>query len=80
VHLVGAAKQTAAVGSSPKLLGTLPPAARPNRVVYTIVATFNGTYADIAINPNGQIGLIDPRPPAIKDYLFVSLECITYQQ
>ena len=80
VHLVGAAKQTAAVGSSPNLLGTLPPAARPNRVVYTIVATFNGTYADIAINPNGQIGLIDPRPPAVKDYSFVSLECITYQQ
>ena len=80
VHLVGAAKQTATVGASPNLLGTLPPAARPNRVVYTIVATFNGTYADIAINPNGQIGLIDPRPPAIKDYSFVSLECITYQQ
>jgi hypothetical protein len=80
VHLVGAAKQTAPGGSNPNLLGTLPPAARPNRVVYMIVPTFNGTYADIAINPNGQIGLIDPRPPAVKDYSFVSLECITYQQ
>jgi hypothetical protein len=48
--------------------------------VYTIVHTFNGTYADIAINPNGQIILINPRPPAVKDYSFVSLEAITYQQ
>ena len=80
VHLVGAAKQSTTGGSNPNLLGTLPAAASPSRVVYTIVHTFNGTYADIAINPNGQIGLIDPRPPAIKDYSFVSLECITYQQ
>jgi hypothetical protein len=80
VHLVGAAKQTTAVGSGQNLFGTLPAAARPNRVVYTIVHTFNGTYADIAINPNGQIVLIDPRPPAVKDYSFVSLEGITYQQ
>ena len=80
VHLVGAAKQSATGGSNPNLLGTLPPAASPSRVVYTIVHTFNGTYADIAINPNGQIDLIDPKPPAVKDYSFVSLECITYQQ
>jgi hypothetical protein len=80
VHLVGAAKQTTTAGSNPNLLGTLPAAASPNRVVYAIAYTFNGTYADIAINPNGQIGLIDPRPPAVKDYSFVSLECITYQQ
>ena len=80
VHLIGAAKQSATGGSNPNLLGTLPPAASPSRVVYTIVHTFNGTYADIAINPNGQIDLIDPKPPAVKDYSFVSLECITYQQ
>ena len=80
VHLVGAAKQTTSAGSGQNLLGTLPAAARPNRVVYTIVHTFNGTYADIAISPNGQIALIDPRPPAVKDYSFVSLEGITYQQ
>ena len=36
------------------------PAACPSRVVYTIVHTFNGTYADIAINPNGQIDRIRP--------------------
>jgi hypothetical protein len=80
VHLVGAAKQTTTAGSGQNLLGTLPAAASPNRVVYTTVHTFNGTYADIAINPNGQVRLIDPRPPAVKDYSFVSLEGITYQQ
>ena len=80
VHLVGAAKQTTTAGSGQNLLGTLPAAACPNRVVYTTVHTFNGTYADIAINPNGQVRLIDPRPPAVKDYSFVSLEGITYQQ
>jgi hypothetical protein len=79
-RLGSAAKQTTTAGSNPNLLGTLPAAASPKRVVYGIVHTFNGTYADIAINPNGQIGLIDPRPPAVKDYSFVSLECITYQQ
>ena len=67
MDLVGAAKQSATGGSNPNLLRTLPPAASPS-VVYTIVHTFNGTYADIAINPNGQIDLIDPKPPAVKDY------------
>ena len=80
VHLQGAVKQTSATGPDANLIGTLPPAASPNRVVYSIVHTFNGTYADIAINPNGQIGLINPRPPAVRDYSFVSLEGITYQQ
>jgi len=80
VHLQGAVKQTSASGPDANLIGTLPPAACPNRVVYTIVHTFNGTYADLAISPNGQIALIDPRPPAVKDYSFVSLEGITYEQ
>jgi hypothetical protein len=44
------------------------------------VHTFNGTYADISIGSNGQIGLINPRAPAVKDYSFVSLEGISYQQ
>ena len=80
VHLVGAAKQTATVGRVRTCSAPCP--LRPGRIVLSTrsCATFNGTYADIAINPNGQIGLIDPRPPAIKDYSFVSLECITYQQ
>ncbi len=66
VHLVGAAKQINASGSNANLLGTLPLAASPKRTVYTIVHTFNGTYADIAIEPNGQIDLIDPRTPPSK--------------
>jgi hypothetical protein len=73
-------KQTSAIGPGANLIGTLPPAASPNRVVYAIVHTFNGTYADIAINPDGQIVLIDPRPPAVKDYSFVSLEGISFEQ
>ena len=80
IHLQGAVKQTSASGTAANLIGTLPPAASPSRVVYAIVHTFNGTYADVAIEPNGQIWLIDPRPPAVKDYSFVSLESITYEQ
>jgi hypothetical protein len=44
------------------------------------VYTFNGTYADLAIEPNGQIYVINPRPPAVQDYTFVSLEGITYHR
>jgi hypothetical protein len=80
VHLVGAAKQINAGGTNPNLLGTLPAAASPKRTVYTIVHTFNGTYADVAITPSGQILLINPRPPAVKDFSFASLESITFQQ
>ena len=39
-----------------------------------------GTYADLAIEPSGQLALIDPRPPMVKDYSFVSLESITYRR
>jgi hypothetical protein len=80
VHLLGAAKQTKGTGTNPNLLGTLPVAARPTRNVFTIVHTFNGTYADITIQTNGQIALINPRFPAVKDFSFVSLEGINYQQ
>src|SRR6516162_7257721 len=80
VHLQGAVKQTSASGPDANLIGTLPAAASPDRIVYSIVHTFDGTYADIAINPNGQIVLIDPKAPAVKDYSFVSLEGITYEQ
>ena len=80
VHLQGAVKQISSSGSNANLIATLPPAASPNRVVYAVVHTFNGTYADISISPNGEITLIDPRAPAVKDYSFVSLEGITYEQ
>src|SRR5215469_16918021 len=80
VHLQGAAKQILSSGSKAGLLGTLPKAARPSRNVFVIVHTFAGTYADVGIGRNGQIGLIDPRPPAVKDYSFVSLEGITFKR
>jgi hypothetical protein len=83
VYLQGAATQTSATpvdGSDPNLLCTLPPAASPDRVVYAIVNTSHGTYADISISPNGVIELLGPRPPAVQDYSFVSLENITYEQ
>jgi hypothetical protein len=84
VHLNGAAKQinpNPVGGSNPNLLGTLPAgAARPTRSVYTIVHTFNGTFAELVINPEGQIFMIGPKnPPFIQDYSFVSLDHITYQ-
>jgi len=49
--------------------------------VYTIVSTFGGSYADLAIETDGTIRLIDPRSPAVKDYAtFVSLEAISYRR
>ena len=80
VHLQGAAKQTNSHGLGANLLGTLPRKARPFRNVYVIVHTFNGTYADLEVARNGHINLIGPRPPAVKDYTFVSLEGITYKR
>jgi hypothetical protein len=79
VHFQGAAKQISVTGTSPDLIGTLPTGARPTRDVFTIVHTFNGTYADLGIAPSGQISIIPPRPPAVEDLTFVSLEGITYQ-
>jgi hypothetical protein len=80
VHLQGAARQVSTAGPNPGLLGTLPPAARPDRDVYEIVHTFGGTYADVSITPAGQIDLIGARPPAVQDYSFVSLEGISYEK
>ena len=77
IHLQGAVTQTVSGGSP--LIAMLPPAARPNREVFTIVHTFGGTFADLAIAPNGQIGVITPRQPEPHDFSFVSLEGITYQ-
>ncbi len=78
IHLQGAATQTSTSGAGANLIATLPPAARPASDVYTVVHTFNGTYADLVIQTNGQIDVINPRPPAVQDYTFVSLEGITY--
>jgi hypothetical protein len=79
IHLQGAVTQISTGGTGANLIGTLPAAARPASNVFTVVHTFNGTYADLAVQTNGQIGLIDPRPPAVRDYTFVSLEGISYR-
>jgi hypothetical protein len=80
IHLQGAVTQTSTSGTTPDVIGTLPAAARPASNVYTIVHTYLGTYADLVIFATGQIALIDPRPPLVKDYSFVSLESITYRR
>jgi hypothetical protein len=87
IHLWGAARQKICVNprgcaglGAPNLLGTLLHAGpyAPQRNVFTIAHTNFGTYVDVSILTNGQIWLIDPRPPAVKDYSFVSLEGISY--
>jgi hypothetical protein len=80
VHLQGAVKQVSTAGPDPNVIGTLPPAARPDRSVYELVHTFNGTYADIEIDQSGNIYLIDPRSPAVQDFSFVSLEGVSYER
>ena len=80
VHLQGAVAQTSASGTGANQIGLLPPGAAPTHFVYTIVHTLNGTYADLAIEPNGEIDLIDPRPPMVMDFGFVSLEGVTYRR
>lgn len=79
VHLQGALTQANGSGSGASRLGTLPRAARPARNVFTIVHTYLGTFADLEVARNGNLNLIDPRPPAVEDYHFVSLEGITYR-
>jgi hypothetical protein len=86
MHLWGAARQKICVNprgcaglGNPNLLGTLTNSiAWPQHNVFAIAHTNFGTYADVEIRTNGQIWLIDPRPPAVKDYSFVSLEGISY--
>jgi hypothetical protein len=79
VHLQGGAHQVNASGANANLIGTLPPAARPAQIVYTIVNDTLHGYADLAIGTDGTLRLIDPRPPAVKSYDLVSLESISYR-
>lgn len=78
VHLEGAVRQISPSGNEPNVIGTLPQSAAPAQTVYTLVHTAGG-YAGLAIEPNGQLTVIDPRPPAVKDYGLVSLDSITYR-
>jgi hypothetical protein len=52
----------------------------PDRDVYTIVHTMNGTYADLVISTLGEIRVIAPRWPAVTDYGFISFEGISYHK
>jgi hypothetical protein len=74
VHLQGAVKQLSSEPGYPQLIGTMASDA-PNRYVYTIVHTAEGTYADLVIDPSGQIYLL---PSANTNPVFVSLEGVTY--
>jgi hypothetical protein len=64
VHLQGALRQTSPYGPYANLLGwtgsgsLFSAYAPPGRTVYTIVHTGSQTYADLAINSNGEIWLI----------------------
>jgi hypothetical protein len=80
IHLQGAVTQANPKATDPNLIGTLPAAAAPTHDVYTVVHTFNGTYAGLDIKPSGQIAVIDPPPTLVKDYSFVSLESIVYRR
>jgi hypothetical protein len=80
IHLQGAVRQTKSTGSNAALIGILPARARPAANVYTIVHTFNGTYADLVIETTGDIFVIGPRAPLVQDLSFLSLESITYRR
>jgi hypothetical protein len=80
VHLQGAFKQTNPNGTYANVLGVLPLSAAPaTETFYTIAITAPGTYADIAIQPNGVIQVIAPRKPAVTNYAFLSIESITFR-
>lgn len=79
VHLQGAVKTAGRKCAIPCLVGTLPASAAPDRAVATVVHTFSGTYAGLTISTSGQIFTIPPRPPAVLDYTFVSLEGVTFR-
>jgi hypothetical protein len=81
IHLQGAVRQTSSSGAGADLIGVLPARARPAAAsIYTIVHTFNGTYADLVIQPSGDIDVIGPRSPAVQDFSFLSLEGISYRR
>jgi hypothetical protein len=80
VHLQGVVWQGPRRGPNPLLIGVLPPEARPDRSVYELVHTFNGTYAGLEIDHFGNIYLIDAHAPAVRDLSFVSLAGISFQR
>ena len=80
VYLQGAALQYNNMGTDAAAIAVLPPAARPAHNVFTIVITNESAYADLEIASNGQITVINPRPPAVSDNAFVSLDGVSYRR
>jgi hypothetical protein len=76
VHLDGAVSRSS--GSTSNVIGSLPSGCSPptTRTVYTIVHTFEGTYADLSIGTDGTINVL---PSSNTNASFVSLEGITYR-
>ena len=50
----------------------------PSWNVFEIVHTNFGTYADVEIQTDGTIHVIPPRPPAITDFHYLSLDGLTF--
>ena len=63
-------------------IARLDPAAAPASYVYTIVDTFAGTYADLAISPDGTITLLGTQMGGslLTRPYYVSLDGVTYQR
>jgi hypothetical protein len=80
VHLEGAVRQVSTKGATPDIIGILPPAARPDRSVFEMVHTLNGTYAEIEIDQFGDIAVFPPHSPAVTDFSLVSLEGVSYER
>jgi hypothetical protein len=74
VHLSGGVEPN---GSPTDFIGWVPPSVAPANPVFTIVHTLNGGYADVAIETDGHIFLMEPHSPTI-DTGFISLDSITY--
>ena len=47
-------------------------------MVYAVVSSGAGTYVDLSIDTAGEVRVIGPRPPAVADYSYVSLDGIIY--
>ena len=50
----------------------------PAQMVYAVVSSGAGTYVDLSIDTAGEVRVIGPRPPAVADYSYVSLDGIIY--
>lgn len=80
IHLQGEVSQISTSGPNAGQILTLPRIIAPNREIFTIVITADGSYADAVIFPSGQLVIAAPdRSPATLDLAYLSLDSITYQ-